>query len=116
MDSPSSTYAKTQDIDEDVANEYNDVDAETLAAVEQQKLRLFKRLKKDKYQMDKMVMIILITNGQYWTPFGPPDSEIGNITTQNVATNLTAIVDDPYDFYSSVPKMTISNVRFLSRV
>ena len=51
---------------------------------------------------------------QYWTPFGPPDSEVGTITTKHVETNITAVVDNLYDFYSSVARSdNIKRKRFL---
>lgn len=106
---------KLYDIDEDVANEYNDVDAETLAAVRTAETEIIQAFKEGQIPDGQNGYDYLIKQmGKYWTPFGPPDSEIGNITTQNVATNLTAIVDNLYDFYSSVAKNdNIKRKRFL---
>ena len=89
---------KLYDVDEDVAKEYNDVDAITLAAVrvaETEVLQAFKegQIPDGQNGYDYMVKQM----NQYWTPFGPPDSEVGTITTKHVETNITAVVDNLYE-------------------
>lgn len=106
---------KLYDVDEDVAKEYNDVDAITLASVRVAENEVIQAFKEGQipdgqngydYMMKQM--------NQYWTPFGPPDSEVGTITTKHVETNITAVVDNLYDFYSSVARSdNIKHKRFL---
>lgn len=106
---------KLYDVDEDVAKEYNDVDAITLAAVrvaETEVLQAFNEGKIPDGQNGYDYMMKQIN--QYWTPFGPPDSEVGTITSKHVENNITAVVDNLYDFYSSVAKSdNIKRKRFL---
>uniref|UniRef100_A0A6C0LI81 Uncharacterized protein n=1 Tax=viral metagenome TaxID=1070528 RepID=A0A6C0LI81_9ZZZZ len=106
---------KLYDVDEEVAKEYNDVDPETLAAIrtaETEVIRAFNQGEITDGQNGYDYMIKSVD--KYWTPFGPPDSENGTITTQRVESNLTAIVDNLYDFYSSVSKNdNIKRKRFL---
>ena len=106
---------KLYDVDEDVANEYNDVDAITLAAVrvaETEVIQAFKegQIPDGQNGYDYMAKQM----NQYWTPFGPPDSDVGTIITKQVETNITAVVDNLYDFYSSVARSdNIKRKRFL---
>lgn len=106
---------KLYDVDEDVASEYNDVDAETLAAVRSAETEVIQAFKEGQIPDGQNGYDYLIKQiGKYWTPFGPPDSDTGNITTKHVETNISAIVDNLYDFYSSVAKNdNIKRKRFL---
>lgn len=106
---------KLYDIDDDVAQEYNDVDAETLAAVRTAETEVIQAFKEGQIPdgqngYDYMVKQL----NDYWTPFGPPDSEVGTIITKRVETNITAVVDNLYDFYSSIARSdNIKRKRFL---
>ena len=106
---------KLYDVDEEVASEYNDVDAETLAAVRTAETEVIQAFKEGQIPDGQNGYDYLIKQiGKYWTPFGPPDSDTGNIVTKHVETNITAIVDNLYDFYSSVSKNdNIKRKRFL---
>ena len=106
---------KLYDVDEDVASEYNDVDAETLSAVRSAETEVIQAFKEGQIPDGQNGYDYLIKQiGKYWTPFGPPDSDTGNITTKHVETNISAIVDNLYDFYSSVAKNdNIKRKRFL---
>ena len=106
---------KLYDVDEEAANEYNDVDAETLAAVRTAETEVIQVFKEGQVPDGQNGYDYLIKQmSEYWTPFGPPDSENGTITTKHVEANITAVVDNLYDFYSSVAKSDhIKRKRFL---
>ena len=106
---------KLYDVDEDVAKEYNDVDAQTLAAVRTAETEVIQAFKEGQIPDGQNGYDYLIKQiGKYWTPFEPPDSEIGTIITKHVETNIAAVVDNLYDFYSSVAKNdNIKRKRFL---
>ena len=106
---------KLYDIDEDVSRVYDDVSPETLAAVrtaETDVMQAFKegRIPDGQNGYDYMIRKMQ----QYWTPFNPPGNPTASIANKIVQTNITTVVDNLQNFYSSVAKNDdIRRKRFL---
>ena len=106
---------KLYDIDEDVSRVYDDVSPETLAAVrtaETDVMQAFKegRIPDGQNGYDYMIKKMQ----QYWTPFNPPGNPSVSIANKIVQTNITTVVDNLQNFYSSVAKNDdIRRKRFL---
>lgn len=106
---------KLYDIDEDVSRVYEDVSPETLAAVrtaETDIMQAFKegRIPDGQNGYDYMIRKIK----PFWTPFNAPGNPDASVANKLVQANITTIVDNLQNFYSSVAKNDdIKRKRFL---
>ena len=105
---------KVYDVDMDAAGELGDIDPQTLAAIRVAETEIIGAFKNGDIPDGQNGYDYLTKNmNDYWTPF--TDSTDPNIiTTKDVNTNISAVVDNLGDFYSSIVKnQDIIRKRFL---
>lgn len=94
---------KLYDIDEDVQGLYSDVIPQTIASVRTEESEFIQTFKEGKVPDGQNGYDYLVKKiNDYWTPFESPINPTENIFNVNVKTNITAIVDNLEDFYSSI--------------
>jgi len=96
---------KVYDTDADVQDEYSDIDPLTLAETRIAEDRVEDTYLGNNVPDDENNYAYLIRSMRpFLTPFTPPDYAEFNIVTKAVEANMTAVVDNLEDLYSSVAK------------
>jgi len=94
---------KLYDIDEDVQGLYNDVVPQTIGSTRGEENEFIQTFKEGKVPDGQNGYDYLIKKiNEYWTPFESPINPTENIMNVAVETNITSIVDNLEDYYSSI--------------
>uniref|UniRef100_A0A6C0CPR1 Uncharacterized protein n=1 Tax=viral metagenome TaxID=1070528 RepID=A0A6C0CPR1_9ZZZZ len=105
---------KVYNVDQDAAGELGDIDPQTLAAIRVAETEIIGAFKNGDIPDGQNGYDYLTKNmNSFWTPF-EESTDPNIITTKEVKDNITAVVDNLGDFYSSVAKnQDIVRKRFL---
>ena len=106
---------KLYDNDQDVTDVYGDIKSVTLADVRNQETEIIQSFKSQTIPVGQNgYEYITKSLNEFWTPFTKPTIvTIGNVIVEN---NITAVVNNLHDFYSSVSNAdNIISKRFLSQ-